>query len=196
MRRAAVGVTENANTAVLVTVADGQLLDRREVHLTHDLPTHPHHHEGSWAIGRYANTPGARKLSLEDAVRLVDEVRAAAERGARECLETLAASVSVPIDTIAIRACPELPPTIEERIRDNRAQTYADSVMYRQAIANAAKERGWSVRWYDQDTVVRNAERVLGRDVNEFLAAIGRTIGPPWQAKHRLAAAAAIATRA
>jgi hypothetical protein len=41
----------------------------------------------------------------------------------------------MPIATIAIRACPQLPPTIEQPIADNRAQTIADSVMYRQAIA-------------------------------------------------------------
>jgi len=129
---------------------------------------------------------------MDDAVRLVEEVRAAAERGARECLERLAAEVRVPIATIAIRACPELPATTEQRIVDNRAQTFADSVMYRQALATAAKERGWSVRWYDRDSVFREAEHVLGRDMNEVLAAMGRAIGPPWQAKHKLAAAAAI----
>jgi hypothetical protein len=37
--------------------------------------------------------------------------------------------VDVPIGRIAIRRCPELPPTSEERIADNRAQTYADAVM-------------------------------------------------------------------
>ena len=31
------------------------------------------------------------------------------------------ASVGVPITAIAVRACPVLPPTIEERIADNRA---------------------------------------------------------------------------
>jgi hypothetical protein len=41
-----VGVAENSNAAVLVTVGpDGTLLDRRRVELTErGLPTHPHHH--------------------------------------------------------------------------------------------------------------------------------------------------------
>ena len=65
----AVGVAEHGNSAILVTVApDGRLLDRRRIDLTdRGLPTHPHHHEGSWAVGRYLNTPGARALSLADA---------------------------------------------------------------------------------------------------------------------------------
>jgi hypothetical protein len=194
-RAATVGVAEHGNSAVLVTLAAGELLDRRRIDLTdRGLPTHPHHHEGSWAVGRYLNVPGAQALSLADAVALVERVRASAARGARQSLEALTAAVPVPIASIAIRTCPTLPPTIEERIVDNRAQTLADSVMYREALATAAEARGWSVRWYDRDRVFRDAAAVLGReDVNAFLHAMGRTIGPPWQATHKLAAAAALA---
>lgn len=195
-RAATVGVAEHGNGAVLVTVAaGGALLDRRRLDLTDpSLPTHPHHHEGSWAVGRYLGTPGARPLSLAEAVRLVERVRAAATSGARASLEALAAAVSVPISGIAIRVCPTLPPTVEERITDNRAQTFADSVMYREAIATAAEARGWFVHWYDRERVFRDAAAVLGReDVNAWLNAMGRSIGPPWQARHKLAAAAALA---
>ncbi|MBV9497137.1 MAG: hypothetical protein JOZ54_23080 [Acidobacteria bacterium] len=188
--KATVGVVENANTATLVTIGpDGALLDRRHIALTEpDLPTHPHHHEGSWAVGRYLETPGARSLPLAEAVALVDCVRAAAERGARNCLSSLAAAVPLPIATIAIRACPTLPPTTEERIRDHRAQTYADSVMYRHALADAATALGWSVFWYDRDRLLEEVPQAL-------LTAMGRAAGTPWQAKHKLAAAAALAAR-
>src|SRR5215210_882794 len=89
---ATVGVAEHANSAILVTVAPGGgFLDRRQIELTDGgLPTHPHHHEGSWAVGRYLNSPGARPLSLADAVALVERVRASAARGARESLAALA----------------------------------------------------------------------------------------------------------
>ena len=180
-RAATVGVAEHGHAAVLVTVAPGgQLLDRRRIELTDPgLPTHPHHHEGSWAVGRYRNTPGARALSLADAVALVERVRASAARGAREGLEALAASVPVPIAGIAIRVCPKLPPTAEARITDNRAQTIADSVMYREALASAAGARGWSVDWYDRERVFRDAAVALGReDIDAFLDAMGRSIGP------------------
>jgi hypothetical protein len=181
---------------VLVTVAPGgELLDRRRIDLTdRGLPTHPHHHEGSWAVGRYRNSPWAREISLADAVTLVERVREAAARGAREALEDLAAAVPVPIAGIAIRVCPMLPPTTEERIADNRAQTVADTVMYREALAAAAEARGWSVHWYERERVLRDAATALGRkDVDALLRAMGRSIGPPWQARHKLAAAAAIA---
>jgi hypothetical protein len=194
-RVATVGVTEHGNSAVLVTVAPGgEILDRRRIDLTRGLPTHPHHHEGSWAVGRYRNSPWAREISLADAVALVERVREAAACGAREGLEELAAAVPVPIARIAIRVCPKLPPTTEERIAGNRAQTVADTVMYREALAIAAEARGWSVHWYDRERVLHDAAAVLGReDIDAFLHEMGRSIGPPWQANHKLAAAAALA---
>jgi hypothetical protein len=192
---ATVGVAEHGNSAILVTIAsDGQLLDRRRIDLTSKLPTHPYHHEGSWAVGRYINSPWARKISLPDAVALVERVRAAAAHGARASLEALAVAVPVPIARIAIRVCPALPPTTEERITDTRAACVADSVMYREALATAAEARGWSVHWYERERVFRDAAATLGdEDIDAFLRAMGRTVGAPWQARHKIAAAAALA---
>ena len=145
-------------------------------------------------MGRYVNSSWARPISLPDAIALVERVRAAAAIGARENLETLAEMLDMPIASIAIRVCPELPATTEERIADTRAANVANSVMYREALATAAEARGWSVHWYDREQVFRDAAMVLGtKDVETFLNAMGRAIGPPWQARHKLAAAAAIA---
>lgn len=192
---ATVGVTEHGNSAILVTVAsDGEIQDRRKVDLTEGLPTHPYHHEGAWAVGRYKDSPWAKEITLPEAIELIERVHEASAEGARAVLEAMAAEVPVPITRIAIRTCPELPPTIEERIADNRAQTVADTVMYRQALATAAEARGWSVCWYDRDSVFDDAQQVLGGDdINARIAAMGKAVGPPWQAKHKLAAAAALA---
>jgi hypothetical protein len=191
---AGVGVAEHGNSAELLTLArGGELLDRRRINLTHELPTHPYHHEGSWAVGRYAGSPWAREISLPEAIALVERVHVAAEEGAREALNTLAARVAQPVGAIALRVCPALPPTIEERIIDTRAATMADSIMYRQALARAAEARGWRVVWYDRDQVFAEAAKALGRDdLEAFLTTLGRSLGPPWQARHKLAAAAAI----
>lgn len=191
---ATVGVAENGNSAVLVTVSSGgELLDRRQINLTQGLPTHPYHHQGSWAVGRYLNSPWAKKVSLPEAIALVERVREAAAAGAHEGLAALAKDVSVPILGIGIRLCPPLPPTTEERIRDTRAATMADSIMYREALATAAEARGWKVYWYDRDQVLKDAAaRLNGKDIDAVLAEMGRVAGPPWQAKHKLAAAAAM----
>jgi hypothetical protein len=192
---AIVGVAEHGNSAVLVTLAPGgALLDRRRIDLTTGLPTHPYHHEGSWAVGRYLNSPWARPMALSDAIALVERVREAAARGARESLEALAAAVSLPIAGVGLRACPRLPATTEERIADARAATMADSVMYREALADAAAARGWTVHWYDCKQVFQDAAAAVAReDIDAYLKAMGKFVGPPWQAKHKLAAAAALA---
>lgn len=93
-----------------------------------------------------------------------------------------------------IRACARLAATVEERIANTRANALADSIMYREALAKAAKARGWSVHWYDRKTVFHEAKAVLGTDdLDVLLRAMGRALGPPWQAAHKLAAAAALA---
>ncbi len=197
-RGACVGVAEHGNSAVLVTLSpSGELLDRRRVDLTTGLPTHPYHHEGSWAVGRYLNSPWARPMALADAVALVERVREAAAQGARDSLEALAATVPLVITGIALRGCAPLPATTEERIADARAATMADSIMYREALAHAAAARGWTVSWYDCEHVFHDAAAAVGReDIDAFLQAMGRSVGPPWQAKHKLAAAAALGVAA
>ena len=115
-RSAIVGVAEHGNSAILVTVAPGgKILDRRRVDLTSGLPTHPYHHEGSWAVGRYMNSSWARPISLEAAVALIERVHTAAACGARASLEALVATVPMPIAGISIRTCAKLPPTIGEK---------------------------------------------------------------------------------
>ncbi|WP_437976549.1 hypothetical protein WMF11_04470 [Sorangium sp. So ce295] len=74
----------------------------------------------------------------------------------------------VPIASITIRTYRKHPPTTEERIADNRAQTAADSVMYCEALGTAAEARGWFVHWYDRERVLRDAAVVLGREDLKF----------------------------
>jgi hypothetical protein len=194
---ATVGVADHGNSAILVTLAPGgRILDRRRIDLTAGLPTHPYHHEGSWAVGRYLNSSWSRPISLEAAVALIERVHAAAASGARQSLEAMAATVLMPITSISIRACAELPSTIEERISDTRANALADSVMYREALATEAKLRGWTVHCYDPERVFYEAKTAISTvDLDTFLRVMGQTVGPPWQAKQKLAAAAALATQ-
>ena len=73
----------------------------------------------------------------------------------------------------------------------------ADSIMYRQALADAAGARGWTVVWYDKKQVFEAAAAVLGRDdADAVLKVMGKAAGTPWQARHKLAAAAALAAAA
>jgi hypothetical protein len=178
-----IGVSDHGGWAVLVTVArDGTLLDRRRVELVDDsLPGLPHHHEG-------------QMLPIDRAVELVERVRASAERHAVLAMDGVAAAVPH-ILGIALRSCPQLPPTIAERIKDYRARNLADWVMYRKALASVAEARGWSVHWYDAKKVPGLAGKALNvEDFDTHFLQMRKTLGPPWNADHKLAMAAAVVT--
>ena len=67
-------------------------------------------------------------------------MRASAERHARLVLDTVAMAEPGRILGLAVRHCPELPPTIAERITNYRARNVADWVMYRKALAAAPQQ--------------------------------------------------------
>jgi len=180
---AIVGVSDHGGWAVLVTVADdASLLDRRRVELVaDDLPAIPHHTK-------------AQTLPMDQAVALVERVRASAELHAQRALDDLARTLPGRIAGIALRRCPELPPTIAERITDYRARNVADWVMYRKALAAAAQARGWAVYWYDTKKAFDTAREALGiEDLDAHFARLRKSIGAPWSQDHKLAMAGAIA---
>ena len=179
----AVGIADHCGWAVVVSITPhAELLDRRRVELVDtQLPKLPHHCEG-------------QQLPEANAVALVEHVQASAMRHCRARLDELEASISGTIKAIALRECPELPPTIAERISDYRAQNVADSVMYRDALARAAMQLGWQIYWYNRKTVFEEAAHFLGvDDITALIAAVRGTMGPPWQKDHRVAMAAALA---
>ncbi len=179
--RAIIGVSDHGGWAVFVTATrDGTLLDRRRVELVDEsLPSIPHHHE-------------AQMLPDAAAVALVERVHASAEKHAVLALDATAAAVPG-IEDIALRICPPLPPTIAERIKDYRARNLADWVMYRKALAGAAEARGLRVHWYDAKTVFASATQALHlENLDAYFLELRKTIGPPWNADHKLAMAAAV----
>ena len=172
MSGAIVGVSDHGGWAIFVTVSHaGTLLDRRRVALVENtLPAIPHHHE-------------AQMLSEKDGVALVERVRASAEQHAKLAMNELASAVPG-TRGIALRACPTLPPTTAERIKDVFARNNADWVMYRQALAGAAQARGWSVHWFEAKPVLASTDpRLLD---------LRKTVGAPWTQDHKLAMAGAL----
>jgi hypothetical protein len=143
------------------------------------LPKIPHHSEG-------------QRLPLEEAVALVERVRVSAERHAVLALDAVAMAVPRVLG-VALRKCPQLPPTIAERIKDYRAQNVADWVMYRKALASAAEARGWAVHWYDAKSVSGAASGALRvKSFDERFLQMRKAVGSPWNNDHKIAMAAAI----
>ena len=176
-----IGVSDHGGWAVLVTVArDGTLLDRRRVELVGEgLPKIPHHSE-------------CQGLPLDEAVALVERVRVSVEKHAVLAFDAVAMAVPR-ILGIALRKCPQLPPTIAERIKDYRAQNVADWVMYRKALASAAEARLWPVHWYEAKSVSAAASRALRvENFDAHFLQMRKAVGPPWNNDHKIGMAAAI----
>lgn len=175
------GIAHHLGWAVAVTAsADHQVVDRRRIELVEPgMPSAPIEHEG-------------KPLDDAGAAALVAKVRASAVRAASASLDQLATALPEPIVSMALRSWPlDFPDDIAVQRRapyDSRA----DSVMYRQVLADLAHERGWQVHLYDARDVERQAVRVLGERATEVLHGPRATLGPPWTKDHRTALAATI----
>lgn len=178
-----IGVADHNGWAVTVLVSDrNAVLDRRVIRLVDDgLPKMPYHHE-------------AQSLPLAEAKRLIGKVKKSADKHSQQSLESIIADHRGSVAGIALRECPPLPASIQERITTYNIQTIADPVMYRRALAGAAQSLGLKVFWYKKNRVMDEARKVCSDgDIESFLKSTGKTLGPPWQKDHKTATAAAMA---
>ncbi|MDP2712789.1 MAG: hypothetical protein Q8O56_16385 [Solirubrobacteraceae bacterium] len=158
--------------------ADHKVADRRRIALIEPgMPTAPIHRAGK---------------PLDDAALavLVAQVRASAVRATADALDELATALPAPIVSMSLRAwSPDFPDDIAVQ-RRMPYEARADSVMYRQVLAEQARARGWDVRFYDAKDVEARAASVLAERADEILLGPRATMGPPWAKDHRMALAA------
>ncbi len=175
-----VGIAHHLGWAVAVTAsADYQVVDRRRIELVEPgMATAPIHHEG-------------KPLDDAAAAALVEEVRASAVRATSAALDELA--IAVPsIVSMSLRAWPlDFPDDIAVQ-RRVPYEARADSVMYRQILAEQALARGWDVHLYNARDIEHQAATILGDRADEVLHGPRATLGPPWTKDHRMALAATI----
>lgn len=184
-----VGVAHHLGWAVVVTAsADHEVVDRRRIELVDpDLPAAPVHHEGgAHALHRSGAPPDDATLAA-----LVAEVRASVVRATGVSLDELAGSLPGPIASLSVRAWPVDFPTDISAQRRPPYESQADSVMYRQVLAELAEERGWEVHVFGTE-VEAEAARLLGERAEVVLHGPRTTLGPPWAKDHRTALAAAV----
>jgi hypothetical protein len=175
------GIAHHFGWAVAVAAsADHEVVDRRRIELIEPgMPTAPIHHEG-------------KPLEDATAAALVAKVRASAIRATSASLDELAAALSEPIVSMSLRAWPlDFPADISVQ-RRAPYESHADSIMYRQVLADLAHERGWDVHLFDAQDVEDQAARILGERADEVLHGPRTTLGPPWAKDHRMALAATI----
>ena len=175
------GIAHHLGWAVAVTAsADHEVVDRRRIELVEPgVATAPIHHEG-------------KPLDDTAAAALVAEVRASAVRATSAALDELAAAVREPIVSMSLRAWPV---DFPEDIAVQRRVPYearADSVMYRQVLADLARARGWAVHLFDAKAVEGEAAGILAGRAHEVLHGPRAVLGPPWSKDHRMALAATL----
>ena len=172
---------------VVAASGGGEVVDRRRIKLIDDdLPAAPTHHRGGAHPMHDDGDP------LDDAAlsELAASVRASATVNVDRSFDALAADPGAPIESISLRDWPNDFPTDIAVARRAPFESKADSVMYRQVMADAAAARGWRVHRFDAKRVEADEIGLVG-DVDALVAPRSK-LGAPWNADHRVAFAAAI----
>jgi len=175
------GIAHHFGWAVAVAASgDHKVVDRRRIErIEAGMPTAPIHHEGK---------------PLDDAATraLVAKVRESAMRAASASLDELTAALPEPIVSMSLRAWPlDFPDDIAVQ-RRAPYESQADSIMYRQVLAELGRVRGWDLHFYRGSDVQDQAACILGERADEVLYGPRTTLGPPWANDHRMALAATI----
>lgn len=184
------GIAHHLGWAVAVTAtADHEVADRRRLELIGPgLPNAPVHHEGG------PHEPHRRGVPLDDGALavLVAEVRASVVRATETALDELADALPEAIVSMSLRAWPlDFPRDIAVQ-RRVPYESRADSVMYREVLADAGRARGWEIHLYDDKAVEREAASILGSRADRVLRGPRASLGPPWSKDHRMALAATV----
>jgi hypothetical protein len=180
------GIAHHFGWAVAVAAsADHRVADRRRIELVEPgLPAAPIHHRAG------------RRLDDAAMAALAARVRASAVRAASAALDELAAALPEPIVSISLRAWPPDFPTDIAVQRRVPYEARADSVMYRQVLAELVRARGWDVDLYGAKDVEERAAGILGERAEAVLRGPRAALGPPWNQDHRTALAATIVAEA
>jgi hypothetical protein len=184
------GIAHHLGWAVAVTASDDhEVIDRRRIELIEpELPAAPVHHEGGPHLMHRQGEP----LDDDALAALVAEVRASAVRATGTALDELTGALKEPIVSMSLRAWPADFPTDIATQRRVPHESRADSVMYRQVLADLGHARGWAIHFYKAKDVEAEAARVLGDRAEQVLHGPRAALGPPWSKDHRTALAATV----
>jgi hypothetical protein len=176
-----VGIAHHLGWAVAVTAsAEHAVVDRRRIELVEPgTATAPIHHEG-------------KPLDDAAAAALIAEVRASAVRATAAELHAISTALAEPIVSMSLRAWPVDFPDDIAVLRRPPYEARADSVMYREVLAELARERGWDVHRYEAKDVERQASGILGDRADDVLHGPRAAWGPPWGKDQRMALAATV----
>ena len=192
MRPVALGwKTHSGWAALVVLAAEGktiEVLERRRVELVDPADVY-------WAKQPYHAAEG---LDREDARDVVKRAIAAAHRSAvRELRAALARAREADLDVAAcgvVAGAPMPAWSVDEILAVHFRMHKAEGVLFREALAEAARRIGLPLVALREKELPSLAARALGRTpaaLSRDLAALGRSLGPPWGRDQKDAALAA-----
>jgi len=194
-RAVAFGFSVHTGWAALVAVSRGgsslTVLDRRRVGM---LPVPLTPRQDAYPYVFHA----AREMPLADAERFIrkaeDEARARAREELGAAVESLHAGGHRVVESAIITARESPSRSLEETLQSHTLVHAAEGALFRAVIRGASEDLGLKVFQVPAPELVRRAARALGLpkdEVPEFLAQLGRPLGPPWTADHKAATLAA-----
>jgi hypothetical protein len=191
--RVALGLKAHSGWAALVAIsADGgvlEVIDRRRIELVEDR-------DAEWAGQPYHEADGQPEEQAREVVEhgiaearrwAVDQVRAAAARLRDAGHEVAACAVLMPSPMPAWN--------IAEILAVHMRMHQAEGVLYPDALARAAKQCRLRLVAVPGKTLHAQASDVLATGLDALaarIAALGKSIGPPWGADQKNAALAAM----
>lgn len=186
----AFGLKAHSGWAALVVLGKGDgdvaVVDRRRIELVED----------EWAKQPYHAAEGLKPAAARDLVkRGVDaahrialrETRAAVERERERGNEVGACAVLV------VDAMPDW--SVDEILAVHFRMHKAEGVLFRAALADAANACSLRLVAIPEKLLAKHAEEALGitaRDLVKKIAALGKSVGPPWGRDQKDAALAAL----
>ena len=170
--------------AVVVAVSDSAtspvILHRERVTLLDDASVREPYH-------------AAFALPASEVPALIDSVEKAAAAATVATIRGFISSLG-PVAAVGVVGRNRRPPTELPRILASHARMHAsERDLYEQAVIQGAARAGLPVTTIPATgTLFNHASHVLGVAIEPSLAALGKSIGPPWQKDHKEATAAAL----
>jgi hypothetical protein len=141
----------------------------------------------------------ALEVDLDDAGALIEQVTRSAEQYAERSLSSVADQLRADgheVIGVAVAASNTAPPTDLAKILASHSLVHAaEGELYRDALVDATETLGLPLTRFPNKHALSEAAAALGVDTETLsarLAALRKTLGPPWQKDHREATAAAL----
>ena len=161
-------------------------MERRRIGLADDTPAQPYHH-------------AAKLMTVEAGAAAIERAREQANARAEAAMSTAVgqarmAGYDLRRAAVLVKHGRPLPP-LEAILRSHPLLHTAEGELFREVLINGCEACHLEIaRWPERDAFKQSA-RTLGMTVaalNKQLLALGRSCGPPWNADHKVACAAAL----